>query len=82
MTEFQKITYEIGQLQRELNHTGSCTTRGLTQEEIAQLDERFFLAIAKQNKLIARLRTEYASQWLKNLKRQILNGSDQTISSN
>ncbi|MDC5277961.1 hypothetical protein OHW85_20720, partial [Acinetobacter baumannii] len=28
------------------------------------------------------LRTEYASQWLKNLKRQILNGSDQTISSN
>lgn len=28
------------------------------------------------------LRTEYASEWLKNLKRQILNGSDQTISSN
>lgn len=28
------------------------------------------------------LRTEYASQWLKNLKRQIFNGSDQTISSN
>lgn len=55
MTEFQKITYEIGQLQRELNHTGSCTTRGLTQEEIAQLDERFFLAAAKQKKLIARL---------------------------
>ncbi|MDC4505708.1 hypothetical protein NQ775_17935 [Acinetobacter baumannii] len=26
------------------------------------------------------LRTEYASQWLKNLKRQIFNGSDQTIS--
>lgn len=55
MTEFQKINYEIGQLQRELNHTGSCTTQGLTHEEIAQLDERFFLAIAKQNKLIARL---------------------------
>ncbi|MDC4405073.1 hypothetical protein NQ665_01785 [Acinetobacter baumannii] len=55
MTEFQKITYEIGQLQRELNHTGSCTTRGLIQEEIAQLDERFFLAAAKQKKLIARL---------------------------
>ncbi len=55
MTEFQKITYEIGQLQRELNHTGSCTTKELTQEEIAQLDERFFLALAKQNKLIARL---------------------------
>ncbi len=28
------------------------------------------------------LRTEYASEWLKNLKRQIFNGSDQTISSN
>jgi len=53
MTEFQKITYEIGQLQSELNHTGSCTTKGLTQDEIAQLDERFFLAIEKQNKLIA-----------------------------
>lgn len=55
MTEFQKITYEIGQLQKELNHTGSCTTKCLTQNAIAQLDERFFLALAKQNKLIARL---------------------------
>ncbi|NUF24200.1 hypothetical protein HUN23_15660 [Acinetobacter oleivorans] len=55
MTEFQKITYEIRQLQVELNHTGSCTTRGLTQEEIAHLDERFFLALDQQNKLIARL---------------------------
>lgn len=55
MIEFQKITYEIRLLQIELNHTGSCTTQGLTEEEIAHLDERFFLAIAKQNKLIARL---------------------------
>ncbi|MGQ1240692.1 hypothetical protein ACT4VI_13275 [Acinetobacter baumannii] len=55
MTEFQKITHEIRQLQIELNHTGSCTTKGLTEEEIAQLDERFFLAIEKQHKLIARL---------------------------
>lgn len=55
MTEFQKITSEITQLQIELNHLGSCTTQGPTQEEIAQLDERFFLAIAKQNKLIAQL---------------------------
>ncbi len=47
--------HEIRQLQIELNHTGSCTTKGLTEEEIAHLDERFFLAIAKQNKLIARL---------------------------
>ena len=55
MTEFQKITYEIRQLQVELNHIGSCTTRGLTQEEIAHLDERFFLALKQQVKLIARL---------------------------
>ncbi|HCQ9722109.1 hypothetical protein L1Z58_18940 [Acinetobacter baumannii] len=58
MTEFQKITHEIRQLQIELNHTGSCTTKGLTEEEIVHLDERFFLAIAKQNKLIARLNNE------------------------
>ncbi|WVZ29783.1 hypothetical protein V5F22_12925 [Acinetobacter baumannii] len=55
MTEFQKITHEIRQLQIELNHIGSCTTKGLTDQEIAHLDERFFLAIEKQNKLIARL---------------------------
>ncbi|MFV5360035.1 ABC transporter ATP-binding protein [Acinetobacter oleivorans] len=42
---FKKITYEIGRLQREQNHTSSCTTRGLTEEEIAQLDERFFWPI-------------------------------------
>lgn len=49
MTEFQKITYEIGQLQIELNHLGSCTTKGLSQEQIAQIDERFFdLSKAKQ----------------------------------
>ncbi|MBF1882356.1 hypothetical protein [Acinetobacter baumannii] len=55
MTEFQKNTHQLRQLQSELNHLGSCTTKGLTDEEIAHLDERFFLAIAKQNKLIARL---------------------------
>lgn len=55
MTEFQKITGEIAQLQIELNHLGSCTTKGLSTEQIAHLDERFFLAIAKQKKLIARL---------------------------
>ncbi len=55
MTEFQKIKHEIRQLQIELNHLGSCNTKGLNTEQIAHLDERFFLAIAKQNKLIARL---------------------------
>lgn len=55
MTEFQRITQEIRQLQVDLNHLGSCTTKGLTKEEVAHLDERFFLAIAEQNKLISRL---------------------------
>lgn len=55
MTKFQKITHEIRQLQIELNHLGSCTTKGLKQVEIAQLDERFFLTLAKKNKLTARL---------------------------
>ncbi|MDC4681818.1 ABC transporter ATP-binding protein [Acinetobacter baumannii] len=39
-----KITHEIRQLQIELKHTGSCTTKGLTEGEIARLDERFFLS--------------------------------------
>ncbi|MGU3311806.1 hypothetical protein [Acinetobacter sp. M5A5_2a] len=55
MTEFQKNVNEIRQLQTELNHLGSCTTKGITEQQIAQLDERFFLTIAKQYKLIARL---------------------------
>ncbi|MGZ2079988.1 hypothetical protein ACXP65_18815 [Acinetobacter baumannii] len=53
MTEFQKITNEIRQLQM-----GSCNTKGLNTEQIAHLDERFFLAIAKQHKLIARLNSK------------------------
>ncbi|WCL79326.1 hypothetical protein PPL75_07250 [Acinetobacter baumannii] len=57
MTEFQKITNEIRQLQIELNHLGSCNTKGLNTEQIAHLDERF-LAIAKQHKLIARLNSK------------------------
>lgn len=52
---FNNIYNEIRETEQELKHVGSCTTKGLTQEQIAQLDERFFLAIAKQNKLIARL---------------------------
>ncbi|HAV5501260.1 TPA: hypothetical protein JI107_18145 [Acinetobacter baumannii] len=58
MTEFQKITSEIAQLQIELNHLGSCSTKGLNAEQIAHLDERFFLTIEKQHKLIARLNSK------------------------
>jgi len=42
-------------LQIELNHFGCCTTQGLSAEEVAHLDERFFWALDQQNKLIARL---------------------------
>lgn len=49
------IDDEIRETEQELKHIGSCTTKGLTDKEIAHLDERFFLAVAKQKKLIARL---------------------------
>ncbi|MDI9720511.1 hypothetical protein QM294_06710 [Acinetobacter junii] len=38
---------EIRNIEQELKHLGICTTKGLTNEEIAQQDERFFLAIEK-----------------------------------
>jgi len=49
MTEFQKIMVEVKQLQIELNHLGSCTTKGLTAEQIAHLDERFFGLLKRLN---------------------------------
>lgn len=50
----QNIDVEIQEIEQELKHIGSCTTKGLTEQQIAHLDERFFLAVAKQQKLIAR----------------------------
>ncbi|MEN8424022.1 hypothetical protein ABFO63_10255 [Acinetobacter junii] len=41
------IDSEIRDTEQELKHLGSCTTKGLTDEQIAQQDERFFLAIEK-----------------------------------
>ena len=41
------IDNEILATEQELKHLGSCTTKGLTNKKIAQLDERFFLAIEK-----------------------------------
>lgn len=38
----QNVENEIFDSQHELNHLGSCTTKGLTDEEIAHQDERFF----------------------------------------
>ncbi|WP_343620847.1 hypothetical protein [Acinetobacter proteolyticus] len=43
----RNIDKEIRETEQELKHGGSCTTKGLTAEQIAQLDERFFLAIEK-----------------------------------
>ena len=41
------IDNEIQTTEQEIKHLVSCTTKGLTDEQIAQQDERFFLAIAK-----------------------------------
>lgn len=41
------IDNKIRNTEQELRHLGSCTTKGLTNEQIAQQDERFFLAIEK-----------------------------------
>lgn len=43
----QNIDNEIRQTEQEIKHLGSCTTKGPTDEQIAQQDERFFLAISK-----------------------------------
>ncbi|XZU28303.1 hypothetical protein ACT4ZA_11020 [Acinetobacter baumannii] len=51
MTDFLKITHEIRQLQVELNHLGSCNTKGLTTEQIAHLDERFFWLLKRLHSL-------------------------------
>jgi hypothetical protein len=50
----QNIDIEIRNTEQELNHLGSCTTKGLTNKKIAQLDERFFLAIEKLKRLKVR----------------------------
>ncbi|WP_288384306.1 ABC transporter ATP-binding protein [uncultured Acinetobacter sp.] len=48
------IDNEILKAKQELKHVGSCTTKGLTVAQIAQQDERFFLALEKLNSLIGR----------------------------
>lgn len=50
----QNIDVEIQEIEQELKHIGSCTTKGLTEKQIAHLDERFFLAIKKLNWLKGR----------------------------
>lgn len=48
------IDNEILEAKQQLKHLGSCTTKGFTNEQIAQQDERFFLALEKLNWLIGR----------------------------
>lgn len=48
------IDNEILEAKQQLKHLGSCTTKGLTNEQIAQQDERFFLALEKMIWLIGR----------------------------
>ncbi|MDH0030334.1 MULTISPECIES: ABC transporter ATP-binding protein [unclassified Acinetobacter] len=58
------IDNEIRQTEQEIKHLGSCTTKGLTDEEIAQQDERFFLAIEKL-KWLKDCRDNYPEVFLK-----------------
>ncbi|MEO3355760.1 hypothetical protein [Acinetobacter haemolyticus] len=50
----KNINDEICEAEQELQHVGSCTTKGLTTKQIAHLDERFFLAIEKLVRLKGR----------------------------
>lgn len=51
MSRNERILSEIDRLQDELSHLGACTLINKTAEEIAHIDERFFLACEKLNAL-------------------------------
>lgn len=55
MTRKEKIKLEMKNLQYEQSHFGACTTAGKTDQEIAHIDERFFLACEKLESLKAGL---------------------------
>ncbi len=55
MTQKEKIKLEMKSLQYEQSHFGACTTAGKMDQEIAQIDERFFLACEKLESLKAGL---------------------------
>lgn len=52
---YRKKQEELRQVRYQLNHLGACTTAGKTDKEIAQLDERFFLACERVDALKAGL---------------------------
>lgn len=45
MTRKEKIKLEVKNLQYEQSHFGACSTAGLSDKEIAQIDERFFFGL-------------------------------------
>lgn len=53
--DYRKKQEELRQVQYQLDHLGACTTVGKTNKEIAQIDERFFLACEKADALKAGL---------------------------
>lgn len=48
---YQQFDDQIQEIENELSHLGSCSMHGKTQEEIAHIDERFFLAVFELNRL-------------------------------
>ncbi|BAP36672.1 hypothetical protein AS4_17320 [Acinetobacter guillouiae] len=55
MTRNEKIKFEMTNLRHEISHLGACTTSGKSEQEIAHIDERFFLACEKLESLKAGL---------------------------
>jgi len=55
MTRNEKIKLEMDNLRHQISHLGACTLAGKSDEEIAHIDERFFLACEKLDSLKAGL---------------------------
>ncbi|AXY57279.1 hypothetical protein CDG60_12305 [Acinetobacter chinensis] len=55
MNRIKRIQSEIDQCKNDRHHLGACTTSGKSDEEIAHIDERFFLACEKFEALKAGL---------------------------
>lgn len=54
--DYREKQEELRQVRYQLDHLGACTTADKTNKEIAQLDERFFLACEKAEVLKAGLK--------------------------
>ena len=55
MKRISRIQMEIDHCKHDRLHLGACNTAGLTDEEIAHIDERFFFACEKLEALKAGL---------------------------